>query len=229
MTKLPQRGQSPGDRVDVSGQLQAVVRSAAAAALRSMVATGLAAIVLLIALDVVCTWLVNHHASVWAAAVALTFTGITGALLAAYVVVVRAIGRGVIVGNERAQLGLLVLEATLSSMTDRGIVSADRVRSAGALARTARDQLSARIDGNVLTRWASRRVLSLATRLVGEKVTETLVASRGDVAGAMRDLSGSVTSWLSSTVTRWMRVQTFLACVAAVTISLLATALLAQT
>jgi hypothetical protein len=222
MAEGRQLEEPPGGGVDVSGRLRSALRSGASAGLRTMFTTSLVMLVGLIALDVACTWLVDHYASVWAAVVAFVFTGITGALFAAYVVGVRAVGRGVIVGNEQAQLGHLVLDVTMSSVTaaaDRGQLGASHLRNAGAVTRMAVGQLNLHVEGNALQRLAARRVLRLATRLVGEKVTETLVAYRGDLPSAARDLARTATSWLSAAVDAWMRTQTRLAIALTVMIS----------
>ncbi|GAA4703928.1 hypothetical protein [Nocardioides conyzicola] len=222
--------ETPGGRTDISRRLRSALRRGASAALRTAVTTSLAVVAGLVVLDAVCTWWASRG-SVAGAAIAFTFTGMTGALFATYVVGVRAVGRGVIVGNEEAQLGQLVLEATLSSApatSDLGVATAEHVRSASVRTRAAVDRLETQVDGNVVTRFAARRVLGLVTRLVGEKVAETLVDNRGDIPGTVRGLSVSVTSWLSSMVVRWMRVQTFVACAIAVVVCLLAATLLSQ-
>jgi hypothetical protein len=230
MAERTQSEQTPSEHVNVNARLRAALRRGAVAGLHTLLATSVVAVAGLIVMDVACTWFVHHNASDLAAAVNFAFTGFTSILLAAYVVAVRAVGRGVRVGNEQAQLGALVLEVTLSSVTTapgRGVVGADRVRSAAALARTAVDQLKPRIDGNVLVQWASLRVLRLTTRLVGVQVAETLVANRGDLGRTALDLSDSMTARLDTMVARWMRVQTLVACAIAVAISLLVAALLA--
>jgi hypothetical protein len=225
---------SPGGASpELAERLRAALRSARAAGLRSAIATGLVLLVGLLVLEGVCTWWASRG-SVWAEAVAFVFTGLIGMLCAVYVIGVRAVGRAVIVGNEKSRLGALVLDLVVSSIktgTDRGrlLVGPDNADQATDRVRAATAQLSAQVGGNPVTRRATRAVLRLATRLVGQKVVDSLIANNGDIDATSRELAASADTWLSSMVTTWVRTHTIVACGIPVVLSVVVAALLSTT